>query len=619
MRFYRPVFTIIFFLLFISFSVGQKASDREWKIFQKGVEQYKTYNYNDAARNFSLVISRLPNNKLITANYLMLAKTQYKQGQYKESLKQCDAFLRKFPNSAYVDDIYYIMGNNYYRLGDYASAAASWFKVANISDNKKFISHTLNLAEETITYKLDHRDIDFLKREIKSSLERQIILVAEAKKYLKENDIYHAKQTLDQFFNEFNKDDQYYEKALVLLQNLDTGGEQIVRIAALLPLSGENSDVGIALYKGAEFSIKMFNTNSTIKVELLPYDYESTLIKALEKIKEIVQDHSIAAILGPLENDIAAACAAIIDYNKITMLTPTASDKSLTKITDYIVQLSAPVNTISEALADFMADSLYGERFITLSPIDPYFKDLTESFKDRLLEKDAILADEEWYSPGMKDFTQQFKKMKRIGLKLSFTDSVLSNDSTLAIFEIDSLYKKYQEEKYLEYRESNTKVDSADIPVTAFKAIYMPIFRDDINMIAPQFAYYNFQCQILGNDDWYDLRELKRNKNYINGIIFTSAGYLNEENWDYKQFRNNFRVEMKDTPELYELIGYDNMNFILQLFNDGHYITRDTFLPNLIQLPPYKGIYRSFDVGGKRYNGSVRILKYLYGQLIPLN
>jgi ABC-type branched-subunit amino acid transport system substrate-binding protein len=606
-------------LLAISVSWAQKASEREWKIFQKGVEQYKSQNYEDAARNFSLVISRLPNNKLITANYLMLAKTQYKQGRYKESLQQCDVFLRKFPKSSYVDDIYYVMGNNYYRLGDYASAAASWFKAAEKSGNEKFTSHVLLLAEGTITYKLDHRDIDFLKREVKSPLERQIVLVAEARKYLKENDVYHAKMTLEQYFSEFNKNDVYYEKAQILMQNLDTGGEQVVRIAALLPLTGENFDIGTAIYNGAEFAVKRFNKNSDIKVELVPFDYESTLIKALSNIKTIAKDHSIAAVFGPLENDIVAACAAVIDYNKLTMITPTASDKELTNITDYVVQLSTPVNIFGQKLADFMADSLYGNRFVTLAPIDPYFKELTESFTDRLTESGAIAAAQEWYSPGTKDFTQQFKKIKRIGLKLSFADSVLSNDSTLAAFEIDSLYKLYQEEKYKEYAESNTKIDSADIPVTAFKAFYMPIYQDDINMIAPQFAYYNFQCQVLGNGDWYELKELKRNKNYINGIVFSAEGYINEESWNYKQFRNNYRIEMKDTPELYELLGYDNMNFILQLFDNDHFVTRDSFLSNFLQIQPYKGIYRSFDVGEKRYNSSVRILKYLYGQLVPLN
>ncbi len=619
MKRFRPLSAIVFSLLLMTLLWGQKASEREWRIFQKGVEQYKSHNYDDAVRNFSLVISRLPNNKLITANYLMLAKTLYKQGKYKESLQQCDTFLRKFPKSTYVDDIYYVMGNNYYRIGDYAGAAAAWFKAAEKSDNEKFTSHTFLLAEGTITYKMDHRDIDFLKREIKTSLERQIILLAETKKFLKENDVYHAKTTLDQFFNEFNKTDAYYEQARILLQNLDTGGEQVVRIAALLPLSGENFDIGTAIYNGAEFAVKMYNKHSNIKIELVPFDYGSALIKALENVKTIAKDHSISAVFGPLENDIVAACAATIDYNKLTMITPTASDKSLTNISDYVVQLSTPVNILGEALADFMADSLYNQRFVTLAPIDPYFKELTQAFTNRLNESGAILALQEWYSPGTKDFTQQFKKIKRLGLKLSFSDSVISVDSTLASFEIDSLYKLYQEEKYLEYKESNTKIDSADIPVTAFKAFYMPIYQDDINMIAPQFAYYNFQCQILGNSDWYNLKELKRNKNYINGIVFSAPAYLNKESWNYKQFRNSYRIEMKDTPNRYELLGYDNMNFILHMYDDGHFVTRESFMANFQRLPAYKGIYRSFDVGNKRYNASVRILKYLYGQLVPLN
>jgi ABC-type branched-subunit amino acid transport system substrate-binding protein len=444
-------------------------------------------------------------------------------------------------------------------------------------------------------------------------------LVAEAEKYLKENDTHHTEITLEQFFSEFDENDSYYLKAQSLMQNLDTGGERILRIAALLPLTGDNFDIGTAIYNGAEFAVKMFNKKSNVKVELIAYDYESTLIKALEKIQIIAADHSISAVIGPLENDISAACAAIINYNKLTMITPTASDKSLTNISDYIVQLSVPVNVLGQSLADYMADSLEGKRFVTLAPIDPYFKDITASFANRLMERGAILAAQEWYSPGAKDFTQQFKRIKRIGLKLSFADSVMNADSTVFSSDIDSLYNLYKEEQYLEFSESNTKIDSADIPVEAFNGFYMPLYQDDINMIAPQFAYYNFQCQILGNKDWYDLKELKRNKRYINGLIFSSTGYLNEESWNYKQFRNNYRVEMKDTPAMFELQGYDDMNFILKVLNVGHIITRDNFLPNFMKIENFKGVYQSFDVGEKRYNSSVRILKYLYGQLVPLN
>jgi ABC-type branched-subunit amino acid transport system substrate-binding protein len=618
MKYYNVIAAAVFLLL-QTVSFAQKASEREWKIFQAGVEQYKTGDYKNAARNFSLVIERLPNNRLITANYLMLAKTFYKQGRYKESLRQCDIFLLKFQNSSYVDDIYYLMGANYYRTDDFVGAAASWIRAAERGDNENFNQRMIRLAEQTIALKLDHRGINSLKREIKTPLGRQIILVAEAKKYLNEKDTIHAKMTLEQFFAEFKKGDPYYKEAQTLMQNLDTGGERVLRIAALLPLTGDNFDIGGAILNGAQFAVKMFNKKSDVKVELIPFDYGSTLIKALEKIQIIAADHSIAAVFGPLENDVAAACAAVINYNKLTMITPTASDKALTKISDYIVQLSIPVNILGESLADFNADSLSGKRFVTLAPLDPYFKDLTASFTNRLMEKGAVLAAQQWYSPGTKDFTEQFKKIKRVGLKLSFADSLMEADSTVISSDIDSLYRLYKEEKALEYSENNIKIDSADIPVKAFSAFYMPLYQDDINMIAPQFAYYNFQCQVLGNKDWYDLRELKRNKRYINGLIFSAEGYLNTEGWNYKQFRNNYRIEMKDTPEKYELRGYDDMNFIMQITSDGRFISRDNFLSNFLKLQPQKGIYLSFDVGEKRYNNAVRIIKYLYGQLVPLN
>jgi len=82
-------------------------------------------------------------------------------------------------------------------------------------------------------------------------------------------------------------------------------------------------------------------------------------------------------------------------------------------------------------------------------------------------------------------------------------------------------------------------------------------------LIAPQFAYHNIQAQVLGNADWYDEKALKRNKNYLNGLIFASDYYLNTEGRDYKQFRNQFRIDFKRTPEKYEMIGYDSFNFIL--------------------------------------------------------
>ena len=73
------------------------------------------------------------------------------------------------------------------------------------------------------------------------------------------------------------------------------------------------------------------------------------------------------------------------------------------------------------------------------------------------------------------------------------------------------------------------------------------------------------------------------------------------------------------TPEKYELLGYDNFNFILQAVANGNRKPeRSNFLPIIKEQPRYEGILRRFNIGDKRYNNAARILKYYYGQLLPL-
>ncbi|HHE54540.1 MAG TPA: hypothetical protein ENL21_02075, partial [Caldithrix abyssi] len=62
--------TGIVFVLFATIVFGQQATQKEWKIFQKGIQDYKTGEFDKAKQNFELVITRLgTKSHLLTANY----------------------------------------------------------------------------------------------------------------------------------------------------------------------------------------------------------------------------------------------------------------------------------------------------------------------------------------------------------------------------------------------------------------------------------------------------------------------------------------------------------------------------------------------------------------------
>ncbi len=614
----RVIVVILFLFLIIQSLSAQKVPEREWTIFRKGVDDYQAGKFNDAERNFSTMISKLPNTKLLTANYLMLAKTQYKLGKYDESLKNCDFFIGSFQNSDYLDDIYYLDGNNNYKIKHYESAVHFWLEAASIG--QKLGEKAFKQAENAVRYRLNERQLTNLKNNSTDPYSRQFYLYHLAEKYYDKGNSASALITLEELRMSPAKNLVYAEESQRLYDILKNRKSNSVRIAALLPLSGENEILGKQILDGANMAVEAFNKLPGIDIEIVPYDYGAKLITAVQLLKEITIDRSIIAIFGPLENDITVACAAIAEYEKIPLISPTSSENKLTELSPNVVQLATPVNVISENLVEQLSDSLQRKRVVTLAPIDDYFIELTDAFIKKHKEIGGEVAAEQWYYPGDKDFRKQFDQLKRIGLKLAFQDSLFELDPSVAPALIDSMYKNYVEEKKLILEETETKIDSNDISVTSFDAIFLPIYTEDISLIAPQFALSNIQAQILGNSDWYDPEALKKNRAYLNGLIFISDGYIDEENWDYRQFRNNYRNKYKRTPEKLDVIGYDCFNYIVNVISDNKTgINRENFVDTISNSSPYKGIYRHFNLDLSRYNKSTRLLKYWRGVIVPLN
>ncbi len=615
---------ILFGILLSGMVFGQqRASQKEWKIFQQGVQDYKTGEYENARKNFSLVIKRLgPKSRLLTANYLMLAKTLYKMGRFQESLDICKQFLNNFPQSSYRDDIQFLMAENYYRMQRVQTAVQLWLGLAEKAQDQRLRKKALKLVKDALRYTLDDQDVKFLASQAKSQFQKKLIKYTIAERFYEGRNPQAALAVLEEYRSLPGQAPEIDRLANNLYDFLKSKETNTLRIAALLPLSGPNQEVGNAVLKGAQLALTEFNHINRMNIQLIPYDYKSKLETALSLMKEISRDPSIACVFGPLENDITAGCSIIADYEGITLITPTASGKDLRRLSHNVVQLAVPVDVLAIKLARFVVDSLDMRRVVTLSPLDDYFLDFTNTFTNYLKENFIEVPMQRWYYPEEGNLTEHFRILKRLGLKLTFQDSIMAADTTVQLSQIDSLYAEYKKAKIEAWMNSNkrVKIDSADIPVHSIDGILLPIYREDIAKIASQYAYWNIQAQILGNGDWYDIEALNRNKNYINGLLFISDRFINTESWDYRQFINKYRQMFQTTPGEYALLGYDNFNFVLQVIaSNAERPTRSHFLEMIKSAPRYEGILRRFNIGEKRYNNAARVLKYVYGQIIPLN
>ncbi len=613
----KVLLLIIFTLLLFTNLSAQNATSREWGVFNKGLTEYSNGNFEMARQSFSLMINKLPNSPLTTANTLMLAKSNYKSGDYQASLQQCEDFKQKFPNSNYIDDVNYLAANNYYRLGSLESAIKTWLATAYQTNDPILKNKILNLVDDVIRYKMNRLTLEKLSQQNRLKPAKEAYQFHLLSIDYRNGNIANAKNQLMQLSASATSV-HYKHKIKILLDQISGNFSSEKKIAALLPLSGVNESIGNALLKGLELALITYNNSAQEKLSLVKYDYKSDLLSALQQIKLISSNPSILAVFGPVENEISAACGAVAEYEGLTLLSPTATSDKIKSISNNCILLAPTVERMAESIHTFIYDSLGLMRVATFSPIDDYFIEMTNQFADSHIEKGGTIAAQEWYYPEDQNFKKQFRKLKRVGLKLEYDDSLKTKYPDMDDFVIDSLYSLHLEAEREELKETKTKIDSADIPVITFDGMFMPIYGTDISFLAPQFAYSNFKTQLIGNSDWYDMDELKKNRNYVNGIIFVSDGYLNEEDWDFRQFRNNFRNMYSVTPDKYELIAFDSFNYFSQIFNNDDPVTRNNIYEKILALKTYQGIYRSFAIDKDGTNKATRILKYIYGQIIPI-
>lgn len=609
-------------LLFLAGVISVSAQDvfqREKQLFERGLQDYKNKNYKAAEQNFATVVSRLPNNSFLTANYLMLVKAQYKLEDYAAALNTAGTFLENYPDSKYVKDVLAASGDCYYRLKRYETAIDYWLRAIRQSGN--------NTLSELTVPKVLGSAVTFLSTEDLSRLESQwtdpdgkiVLAFARAWQNRSSIDSQNYFSGLNQLL-EKHPESVFSAIALRMLAFEKVGNLNVFRVALLLPLSGSNKDIGEQILEGVKFASDKFNQTSTVKIELVPKDYGQEISRAVQTFKSLAQDHTISAVYGPVENDIAAGCAAISEYEKLPLFSPTATLDELTEISKYFYQLNNPLKLNAKALAVYASDSLNIKRIATVAPIDNHFVRLVEDFSQTAEELGVEIVSQQWYYPGEQDLYKHFMRIKRIGLKLEFTDSLIAAFPEIDSISIDTSYQGYISRERKKILETNARVDSADIPVHSIGGLFVPIYSEDFQFIAPQIAYSNIQSQLLGNNDWYDPDQLKKNQSYLNGLIFTTDGYRDENNWDYKKFRNDYRTALGKTPTTWNMIGYDTFSFMIQgLKNTSSVPSRSDFLKMLEANPEYNGIFKDIKLDENNSNQSIPLLQYLYNQIVQIN
>jgi branched-chain amino acid transport system substrate-binding protein len=375
----------------------------------------------------------------------------------------------------------------------------------------------------------------------------------------------------------------------------------------VLPLSGFNAEAGVGVYRGVRYAQLANATNGhneltgasgSCAIEFVVRDSESRMLRALKVTQDLLDDPNLVAVIGEIENPITAAIAALAEAKGIPCLVPAATENGIGALGENVFQLNADREHKSRTLAEYAYNFLNARTFVTIAPQDDYGQQMADGFSAAVDSLGGEILAQKWYYGEPQDLSRQFKAIREVAFRKALEDSLGQSGALSPALDRDAL----------------------EIPVTNIHAMFLPLYEEDIRLVASQRAYFNFQSLVIGGEYWYTagLEKSKELQRYVDGAIFASDYYIDPENQRYKQFRNDFRTRIGATPEKWEIFGYDTATLLLQVIQQGAR-SRNQILQALEKVDDFVGMKGEISLRNpERVNSKVNILQIRGGKIVKL-
>ena len=265
----------------------------------------------------------------------------------------------------------------------------------------------------------------------------------------------------------------------------NAGGDNVVKIGVLMPLSGANATAGEYQLNGIEMVKDYINANGGIEsmggatIELVVSDTAGDVENGMTEMERLITVENVTAVVGPYNSNVAAATAPIaIQYGVPYVIT--------NAIADNIMQSSAN---------KYVYRSNYGasdmEPFRRL--VIEYLGSLTNAGK---LSKIAIVYDVgDWGVSENETFTSVANEL---GIDVVVSEPITTDSSDLSSVV--------------------NKIKNSDAEV-----VFCGIFLNDAILFAQQMREYNCDVQIVGSGAGFsDAKWLEAIGSDANGIMGTS-------------------------------------------------------------------------------------------------
>jgi len=351
-----------------------------------------------------------------------------------------------------------------------------------------------------------------------------------------------------------------------------------IKIGLLVPLTGENSEIGQSIIKSARLAI---NTINNASIEIIPKDTQSNPEVTLAAAKELANS-GIKIVIGPVFNE---SLIYLGELNELTFLALTNKNDNFSKNI-----INAGINATSQLNAIKKFTELNEiKKTIFLTP-DVSFKNEIE----KAISNSKIKVLENYiYNTDPTKLTKQIEKITRYEIRKQNLED-----------EINRLEKSEQSNKEL-LIERLKKRDT--LGSVKFDSVVISDFDESLKSVTTSLLYTDItpkEKYFITLNQWFDESLLKETSSQP--LYFPSA---NKDNYD--EFSNEYFEKYNQYPNQLSFLSYDLVGLVYYLIlQNESVIDKKMFTKKTL----FKGKVGVFEIKNNKINHILNFYKVEDGE-----
>lgn len=296
----------------------------------------------------------------------------------------------------------------------------------------------------------------------------------------------------------------------------DSASSDKVKIGGLAPLTGNLSIYGTTTDNGIKMAIEEVNAAGGVlgkQIDYICYDEKGDATEAVNAYNKLMQSDKIDALIGDVTSGPSIAVAQQAAKDGIPMISATGTAVDITKAGENVFRVCFIDPYQGETMADYAVKKLNAKSAAVLyNTSDDYSVGLMEAF--------TKTADE-------------------LGLKIVAKESYAKGD--------------------VDFKSQLTKIAGQNPDV-----LFIPVYYEDVALIAQQAKSAGVKAQMLGADGWDGVLGKVDDKSVLENAMYCSGFSVQNQDQAVQDFVKKYTDKYGDTPTGFAAQGYDAAKLLVQ-------------------------------------------------------